>query len=55
MFDVGLLMKALEMTLANPTELVGVIPLEAGMHLVLHVISAIGYAGLKNLQQEVYR
>ena len=52
----GLLTKALEVTWARPDELACVIPCEGGMHLLMSVLSAIGYmygdAGLKQLLHE---
>lgn len=55
-FDMGRLPKAPEITWAYPEELEGVIPCEGGMHLLMSVLSAIGYiygdAGLKQLLHE---
>ena len=55
-FDMGLMMKALEVKWAHPKELDGVILCDGGMHFVMCVISAIGYlygdAGLKKLLHE---
>ena len=55
-FYMGLLSKALEITWAKPENLQGVIPCEGGMHLLMAVMSAIGFlyadTGLKSLLSE---
>lgn len=55
-FDMGLLGKALEIVWSRPEELLGVIPLPGGMHLLMCLIASIGNlygdAGLKQLLHE---
>ena len=52
-FDMGLVTKALEVTWSHPDELAGVIPGEDGMHLIMSIITGIGYlygdAGLRHI------
>ena len=55
-FDMGILAKALEVVLARPEELSGVVPLEGGIHFLVSLFGGIGYiygdAGLKDVMVE---
>ena len=56
MFDMGLLVKTLEVVWSRCDELMGVIPVEGGMHMLMSVFAGIGFmygdAGLRHLLTE---